>query len=150
MPLRNFQPDRRRALLALSAVVILLGLPGCWKKSGVAVVREKIHVPARPVSVSPNESPSPAASEPPEALAEGNSTESVTETVDEAPQPSVDPRALDHEQWIVRVEMAADLKKIEVPVEPAQWEKLKPGDRVHVSYREGKYTGTVWSAELKE
>jgi len=26
---------------------------------------------------------------------------------------------------------------------------VKPGDHVQITYREGKYTGTIWSAEIK-
>ena len=25
---------------------------------------------------------------------------------------------------------------------------MKPGDHVEITYREGKYTGTIWSAEI--
>ena len=56
---------------------------------------------------------------------------------------------LSQEQWKVLVEMRADLRKIRVLVEPAEWEKLKVGDHVNVRYSQGKYTGTVWSSEIK-
>jgi hypothetical protein len=149
MPLRKFEPDRRGPVLVLGGLVILLSLAGCWKKSGEAIVLEKIYVPARPVSVSPNESRSPAASEPTQTPAEQNSTETATEPADDTIQPALDPRAVEHEQWIVAVEMVDDLKKIDVRIDAARWEKLKPRDRVRVSYRQGKYTGTIWNAELK-
>jgi predicted small lipoprotein YifL len=54
-----------------------------------------------------------------------------------------------HEQWKVKVEMRADMRKLDVLVEPAEWEKFKVGDRVNVGYSQGKYTGTVWSSEIK-
>ncbi len=55
---------------------------------------------------------------------------------------------LDHEQWIVEVEMANRLKG-SVPVEHARWESLKMGDKVKVSYSQGKYTGTIWGIEIQ-
>jgi len=44
--------------------------------------------------------------------------------------------------------MIADGQRIDVRVDQWQWEKLKISDRVRVTYREGKYTHTVWSAEI--
>ena len=41
--------------------------------------------------------------------------------------------------------MAARFKS--TPIE-RQWEKLRENDRVKVTYRAGKYTGTVWDAEI--
>jgi len=64
-------------------------------------------------------------------------------------QPIQDEKQLSTEQWKVLVEMRADLRKVNVSVEPAQWEKLKPGDKVNVRYSQGRYTGTIWSSELK-
>jgi hypothetical protein len=67
----------------------------------------------------------------------------------EARGTSGDPRALTHEQWIVKVRMLADGRKFQVPADQAKWEKLRENDRVRVRYRTGKYTGTVWAAELE-
>jgi hypothetical protein len=36
-----------------------------------------------------------------------------------------------------------------VQADQACFEKLKEGDRVKVSYRIGKYTGTVWDSEIR-
>lgn len=58
-----------------------------------------------------------------------------------------DERATDHEQWIVKARMV-DNRRIEVRADRAQWEKLRENDRVKVTYRVGKYTGTVWDAEI--
>ena len=60
-----------------------------------------------------------------------------------------DPRARDHERWIVRVEMIADLRRIDVQTDQPHWEKVKVGDRIKVTYRQGKYTGTVWDADIE-
>ena len=62
---------------------------------------------------------------------------------------SKDPRALDHEQWIVNVEMVWDRRRIEVRVEEPRWNALQIGDRVKVTYKVGKYTGTVWESRIE-
>ena len=61
---------------------------------------------------------------------------------------SRDPRAMSDEQWIVKVQMVDDLRRIKVQTDKAHWDKVKVGDRINVSYRQGNYTGTVWSAEI--
>ncbi len=63
--------------------------------------------------------------------------------------PLPDARQTPDEQWRVQVEMRADLRKVDVLVESAEWQKLKVGDRVNVQYSQGKYTGTVWHSEIK-
>ena len=60
-----------------------------------------------------------------------------------------DERATNHEQWIVKVRMLDNGRTIEVHVDQAEWEKLRESDRVKVTYRVGKYTGTVWNAEIE-
>ena len=66
----------------------------------------------------------------------------------EARGTSHDPRALNHEQWLVKVRMLGNGRTFQVPANQAQWEKLRENDRVKVRYRTGKYTGTVWDAEI--
>jgi hypothetical protein len=34
-------------------------------------------------------------------------------------------------------------------VDQPRWEALKVGDRVKVTYKTGKYTGTVWDSEIE-
>ncbi len=70
--------------------------------------------------------------------ADGEATPSASETL-----------RMTEEQWIVSVQMVADQRWIEVRVDKARWEKLNEGDRVKVTYREGKYTGTTWGAEIR-
>ena len=67
----------------------------------------------------------------------------------EARGTSRDPRALQHEQWIVKVRMLDNGRTFQVPVDQTKWEKLRENDRVKVRYRTGKYTGTVWAAEIE-
>ena len=62
---------------------------------------------------------------------------------------SKDPRARPGlEQWRITVQLVAGGGSFMVQAKQAQYERLKVGDRVKVRYREGKYTGTVWSAEI--
>jgi hypothetical protein len=60
-----------------------------------------------------------------------------------------DERATNHEQWIVKVRMRDNGRTIEVRADRAQWERLRENDQVKVTYRVGKYTGTVWDAEIE-
>lgn len=117
----NRTPGRPLWMAALAVLVLSFAGAGCLRKSGAAVVLGKEYVPANEISASPNESASPHSSATP-----------ITRP----------------EQWLVHVEMVADLKKMDVQVERPRWEALHEGDRVRVTYRQGKYTGTVWSAEI--
>ena len=67
----------------------------------------------------------------------------------EARGTSRDPRAFKHEQWLVKVRMLDNGRTFQVPADQAKWEKLRENDRVKVRYRTGKYTGTVWAAEIE-
>jgi hypothetical protein len=60
-----------------------------------------------------------------------------------------DPRALKAEQWLVKVRMLDDGRRIQIQADQGQWEKLHENDRIKVRYRKGKYTGTVWSSEIE-
>jgi hypothetical protein len=62
---------------------------------------------------------------------------------------SRDPRALTHEQWLVKVRILENGRTFQVPADRAKWEKLRENDRVKVRYRTRKYTGTVWAAEIE-
>jgi len=125
-------------------ILILLlmagSLVGCEKRTGDAVVVAKEHIDA---ATSSSESPSP-------------NTDGAEEiTVDSyVMRPEVrgtgrDPRALKSEQWLVNVQLVDGGRSFKVPANRSQFEKLKEGDRVHVRFRVGKYTGTVWSAEIE-
>ena len=59
-----------------------------------------------------------------------------------------DPRATNHEQWIVKVRMTNG-RQFNVQADQSRWQKLKEGDRVFVTYRQGKYTGTIWDSEIR-
>jgi hypothetical protein len=60
-----------------------------------------------------------------------------------------DERATNNEQWIVKVRMLDNSRTIQVRADRGQWEKLRVNDPVKVAYRTGKYTGTIWDAEIR-
>lgn len=126
-----------RLALVLTAVA---GLVACEKRSGEAVVLGKEHIDAAVESPTPGDG------------ANGNRDDEIT--VDsyvmkqEVRGTGRDPRALKNEQWLVKVRLTADGRAFNVPADEAEFEKLNEGSRVQVSYRVGKYTKTVWGAEI--
>jgi len=96
------------------ALLLMMGLAGCEKKSGDAIVIGKNYVAA---------------------VKQGDEIK--------------DERATSHEQWIVKARMVDNGRTIEVHVDRGQWEKLRSRDRVKVTYRVGKYTETVWDAQIE-
>ena len=134
---------------AIAVLLLMMCLVGCEKKSGEAVVLAKEHIAAAP----PNpETPNPQSSAGPNEQLRSIADDEIT--VDGyVMKPEVrgtgrDPRALKAEQWIVKVRMLDNGRRIQVHADQAQWEKLRENDRVNVTFRVGKYTGTVWGAEI--
>jgi hypothetical protein len=154
---------RPQVTFALVAVLVAsVSIAGCYKKSGAALVLEKEHIAAKEItstpaaqeSISPS-SPTPGSSEAvldeeatPRELAEDEIVVDTYVMKKDARGTSRDPRATSDEQWIVWVQMVADLQRIKVRTDKARWDKIKIGDRINVSYRQGKYTGTVWATEI--
>jgi hypothetical protein len=150
-------------LLALASLVVIAILTGCWKKSGEAVVLEKEHIAAREETptptpgqaaepTTPTATPNDSAENEEYKRFEVSENEIVVDTYvmkKEDRGTGRDPRAMKDEQWRVTVQMVQGGRQFNVHTERAQFEKLKVGDRIQVSYREGKYTGTVWGAEIK-
>jgi hypothetical protein len=154
---------RLQVILGLITVMVAgVSLAGCHKKGGQAVVLEKEYIAAQEIKASPSaeESVNPSSPTPDPAVVVLQEEESTVELAEDeivvdtyvmkkdARGTSRDPRAMKDEQWIVRVRMVADLRRIKVQTDKAHWDKAKIGDRINVSYREGKYTGTVWAAEI--
>ena len=141
---------RTSALAYIFGAALIVAVAGCNKQSGEAVVLSKEHIDAAP----PN-------AETPKAQSDPSPTVEIRPMADDeiavdgyAMKPDVrgtsrDPRALSHEQWIVKVRMRGNGRAFQVPADQAKWEKLRENDRVKVRYRTGKYTGTVWSAEIE-
>ena len=66
-----------------------------------------------------------------------------------APGATPEERQLDREQWIVNVRMVYDGRRVNILLDDkAQWDRYEVDQRIHVTYQEGKYTGTVWGAEI--
>jgi hypothetical protein len=163
---RDTLKHRPRILLGLIAgLIAILTFTGCWKKSGQAVVLEKEHIAAAEPTPTPapgpeqSSSPNGSTSSPSESPANAVEYETrelaedeiVVETYvmkKDARGTSRDPRATRDEQWIVNVRIEG-LRQIKVQTDQRHYDKLKVGDRVKVSYRQGKYTGTVWWAEIE-
>ncbi|HEX8280103.1 MAG TPA: hypothetical protein VF551_01895 [Chthoniobacterales bacterium] len=134
-------------MLALVACAFVLS--GCAKKSGEAIVIGKDYVPAIEREEATPSASSPAAEDATSSASPiDESAETIVDTTDFI-GPPIDSRATHREQWIVAVEMIEGGRKIDVRVDPGQFDALKEGDRVRVEYREGKYTGTVWSSSIK-
>jgi hypothetical protein len=132
------------------AAFLIVGLAGCEKKSGEAVVLSKEHIDA-----------APPVKETPDAQSTASPEEEVRPMGDDeiavdgyVMKPKVrgtshDPRALKDEQWLVIVRMLDGGRTIQVQADQAQWQKLRENDRIKLRYRTGKYTGTVWAAEIE-
>jgi len=132
------------------AVFLIIAVTGCEKKRGEAVVIAKEHIDAAlPTAETPNAQSAPS---PDEQLRPMRDDEIAVDGHVMKPEmrgTSRDPRALKDEQWIVKVRMLDNGRTFQVPADQAKWEKLRENDRVKVRYRTGKYTGTVWAAEIE-
>ena len=134
----------------LVAALLMIGATGCEKKSGEAVVLAKEHIDAAlPTAETPNAQSAPS---PDEQLRPMRDDETAVDGYVMKPEvrgTSRDPRALKDEQWLVKVRMLDNGRTFQVPADQAKWEKLRENDRIKVRYRTGKYTGTVWAAEIE-
>ena len=135
---------------SVGVLFLMISLVGCEKNSGGAVVLAKEHIDAAlQTAETPN---AQSASSPNEELRAMRDDEIAVDGYvmkPEARGTSRDPRALNHEQWIVKVRMLDNGRTFQVPADQAKWEKLRENDRVKVRYRTGKYTGTIWAAEIE-
>ena len=131
------------------AAFLIIAATGCEKKSGEAVVLEKEHIAATlPTAQTPNAQSTASPNDKPRPMADDEIAVDGYVMKPEARGTGRDPRALKHEQWIVKVRMVDDGRRIQVQADQKQWEKLRENDRVKVTYRVGRYTGTVWGAEI--
>ena len=134
----------------LVAALLMIGATGCEKKSGEAVVLAKEHIDAAlPTAETPN---AKSAGTPDEQLRPMADDEIAIDGYVMKPEvrgTSRDPRASKDKQWLVKVRMLDNGRTFQVPADQAKWEKLRENDRIKVRYRTGKYTGTVWAAEIE-
>ncbi|HVF70847.1 MAG TPA: hypothetical protein VM940_04485 [Chthoniobacterales bacterium] len=146
--------------LALNLFALFAGT-GCTKNVEDAVVMEKEYIaPAEPSPTPPPAAPN--ASETPQSEATPSPGPVQTDLApDEVAVDSYvmkkdvrgtgkDPRAQTREQWLIKVELARDGSRFTVRTDRAHFLKFKPGDRIRVSYKQGNYTGTVWSASIED
>ena len=123
---------------------------GLRKESGEAVVLAKEHIDAAlPTAETPN---AKSAGTPDEQLRPMADDEIAVDGYVMKPEvrgTSRDPRASKDKQRLVKVRMLDNGRTFQVPADQAKWEKLRENDRVKVRYRTGKYTGTVWAAEIE-
>ena len=141
---------RTVVLVCLISMSLIIGFSGCEKKSGQAVVLAKEHIAAAlPIEEAPNAQSATTPEAELRPMADDEIAVDGYVMKPEARGTSRDPRALKHEQWIVKVRMLDNGRTIHVHADRAQWEKLRENDRVKVRYRIGKYTGTVWAAEIE-
>jgi len=128
------------------ATCSIISLTGCDKKSGEAVVLAKEHIDAAPPTTETVTTEStPGSDEQIHPMSDDEIAVDGYVMKAEARGTSRDPRALTHEQWIVKVRMLDNGREFQVPADQAKWEKLRENDRVRVRYRTGQYTGTVWA-----
>jgi hypothetical protein len=131
-------------------VFLIIAVVGCKKNSGEAMVIAKEHIDAASPTAEMSNAQSGSS---PDAQLRPMADEEIA--VDgyvmkpEARGTSRDPRALKDEQWIVKVRMLDNGRTFQIPADQAKWRKLRENDRVKVRYRTGKYTGTVWAAEIE-
>jgi len=141
---------RKSVARCVVAAFLIIPLTGCDKKSGEAVVLAKEHIDAAvPTPETPNADTRSSPDEQLRPMADDEIAVDGYVMKAEARGTSRDPRAFKHEQWIVKVRMVDDARTFQVPADKAKWEKLRENDRVKVRYRTGKYTGTVWAAEIE-
>jgi hypothetical protein len=137
-----------RFVLGLLAIFCLAG---CEKHSGEAVVLTKEHIAAAPpASETATPNASATSEEQPRPIGDDEIAVDGYVMKPEVRGTSRDPRALKDEQWRIQVRMIYGGRTFNVQAEQGQFDKLKEGDRVQVRYRLGKYTKTVWGAEIEE
>ena len=132
----------------LIVAALVLAMAGCNKKSGEAIVLAKEHMDAAETP-RPSATPGSEDDQPVRPLREDEIVVDGYVMKPEVRGTSRDPRALGAEQWLVKVQLIEGGLQFNVLADRVRWEKVKPGDRVKVTYSQGKYTGTVWGAEIK-
>jgi hypothetical protein len=136
--------------VCLLATLSAIGVAGCERKSGEAVVVSKEHIDAgAPREEAPNAQSATSREEGVRPMTDDEIAVEGYVMKAELRGTSADPRALKDEQWLVKVRMVDNGRTIQIPADQAKWAKLRENDHVKVRYRTGKYTGTVWAAEIE-
>lgn len=156
-----FFPSHLLPLRCAAVLVLGAGSSACTKKSGEAMVLGKEHIAAAEATftVSPQQfardtdrqpAPSPAIEEVAREMAPDEIAVDGVVMKKKLRGTNKDPRARSEEQWRLTIQMVRDGRQFTIQTDQAHYDKTKPGDRIKVTYREGKYTGSVWSAEIED
>jgi hypothetical protein len=138
----------RRYFLGL---IIISFLTGCEKQTGEAVVLSKEHIAAaQPTAETSTVEQLPTSNEQPRPITDDEVTVDGYVMKPEVRGTSRDPRAMKEEQWLVKVRLIGNGRTFNVQADQSQFDKLRKGDRVQVRYRIGKYTKTIWGAQIEE
>jgi len=104
----------------------MIGVASCDRKSGEAVVIGKEHIDAAlPTAGTPNAKSEPGPDAQIRAMADDEITVDGYVMKPRVRGTGRDPRALSHEQWIVKVRMLGNGRTIQVPADQSKWEKLR-------------------------
>jgi hypothetical protein len=136
-------------LPCIGFALLMTVIIGCEKNRGDAVVLTKEHIDAAPTELTPDAKPESSREVQIRPMTDDEIAVDGLVMKPEVRGTSRDPRALKDEQWLVKVRTIADGRTFKVATDQAKWEKLRENDRVKVRYRTGKYTGTVWEAEIE-
>ena len=154
----------RSRLVSLLLVVTLLGglsVSGCSKKRSEAIVIAKEHIDVAESKPSPAATPSidDVKDRPADTPVEGEALREMAPDEiaangfvmkKEVRGTSKDPRASKEEQWRIEIRILDNGQSTTIHSDRAHYDKLKVGDRIKVAYYQGKYTGTVWAADIED
>ena len=128
-------------------LALLMCFAGCEKRRSEATVIGKEYIAPAVTASSSSAVPSH-----PKLRQRGSGDEEIT--VDSYMMKSsvrgtgLDPRALKDEQWLLKIRTTTDGRTFNVPTDQKHFQQLNLGSRVVVEYRTGKYTGSIWAAEI--
>ena len=134
----------KRLIIGLAA---LLCFAGCEKRRSEATVIGKEYIAPAVTAASTNATPPQ-----PEKRAHRGADDEIT--VDSYVMKrsvrgtGLDPRALKDEQWLLKIQTTTDGRTFNVPSDQEHFHQLRLGSRVMVEYRRGKYTDSIWAAEI--
>jgi Ni/Co efflux regulator RcnB len=133
---------------------VICSLAACQKQVSEAIVVGKEHIAAAALTAAPTGSPAgeqaPMNEEQTRPMRNGEIVIDQYVMKSEDRGTGRDPRAIQDEQWLVKVRLVNSERTFNVPADRARFERLREGDRVQVRYRVGKYTNTVWSSDIVE
>lgn len=144
------------------AALVGFGLGACDKKRSDAIVSAKEHIDVAEVKPSPTPMPSPDDTKAqPTPSSDGDEVVLREMAPDEIAVDgfvmkknvrgtSKDPRASSEEQWRITVDILEARRSHMIRTDREHYDRLKIGDHVKVRYRQGQYTGAVWTADIED